>query len=291
MRIGVDVGGTNTDAVLVDDRTVLSAAKTPTTPDVTGGIVAALRALVGSAGLDVSRVQAVMIGTTHFTNAVVEARRLARTGVVRLGLPATEALPPMVDWPSPLRDALGGTVRLCRGGHEFDGREIAPLDRDELRRAAADFAAAGIETIAISSVFSPVNAEAEAEAAAVIAEELPGAAISLSHEIGRIGLLERENATIMNACLRGLATTIVAAFGAALAELGVDSPVYLSQNDGTLMDVDYAERYPVATFASGPTNSMRGAAFLSGLTDCAVVDIGGTTSDVGILQHGFPREA
>jgi N-methylhydantoinase A/oxoprolinase/acetone carboxylase beta subunit len=122
-------------------------------------------------------------------------------------------------------------------------------------------------------------------------EELPGAAISLSHEIGRIGLLERENATIMNACLRGLAAQIVAAFHAALAELGIDAPVYLSQNDGTLMGVDYAERYPVATFASGPTNSMRGAAFLSGLADCAVVDIGGSTSDVGILQHGFPREA
>jgi N-methylhydantoinase A/oxoprolinase/acetone carboxylase beta subunit len=120
---------------------------------------------------------------------------------------------------------------------------------------------------------------------------LPGAAISLSHEIGRIGLLERENATVMNACLRGLAAQIVAAFHAALTELGIDAPVYLSQNDGTLMGVDYAERYPVATFASGPTNSMRGAAFLSGLADCAVVDIGGTTSDVGILQHGFPREA
>ena len=291
MRIGVDVGGTNTDAVLVDGRSVLATAKTPTTPDVTGGIVAALRALVESSGLEVARVQAVMIGTTHFTNAVVEARRLARTGVIRLGLPATEALPPMVDWPPRLRDALGGSVRLCRGGHEFDGRKIAPLDHDELRRAASDFSAEGIETIAISSVFSPVNSEAEAEAAAVIAEALPGVAISLSHEIGRIGLLERENATIMNACLRGLATTIVTAFGAALAELGIDAPVYLSQNDGTLMGVDYAERYPVATFASGPTNSMRGAAFLSGLTDCAVVDIGGTTSDVGILQHGFPREA
>ena len=67
--------------------------------------------------------------------------------------------------------------------------------------------------------------------------------------------------------------------------------MYLSQNDGTLMSVDFAERYPVATFASGPTNSMRGAALLSGLEDCAVVDIGGTTSDVGVLQHGFPREA
>src|SRR5207237_377060 len=68
-------------------------------------------------------------------------------------------------------------------------------------------------------------------------------------------------------------------------------PAYLSQNDGTLMSVDYAQRYPVATFASGPTNSMRGAAFLSGRLDCAVVDVGGTTSDVGVLQHGFPREA
>src|SRR5439155_14454989 len=142
-----------------------------------------------------------------------------------------------------------------------------------------------------SSVFSPVNNEFEQRAAEIVGEELPDAAISLSHEIGRIGLLERENATIMNACLRDLAVQIVEAFNAALAEFGIDAPVYLSQNDGTLMSVDYAERYPVATFASGPTNSMRGAAFLSGILDCAVVDIGGTTSDVGVLQNGFPREA
>jgi N-methylhydantoinase A/oxoprolinase/acetone carboxylase beta subunit len=291
MRIGVDVGGTNTDAVLVDGRDVIAEAKTPTTPDVTAGIVTALRSVVETSGVEVARVQAVMIGTTHFTNAVVEARRLAPTGVIRLGLPATEALPPMTGWPAPLRAALGGHVHLCHGGHEFDGRRISPVEPDELRRVAADFAGKGIATVAISSVFSPVNAEAEQEAAEVIAAELPAAAISLSHELGRMGLLERENATIMNACLRELATHIVAAFHAALAELGIDAPVYLSQNDGTLMSVDFAERYPVATFASGPTNSMRGAAFLSGLADCAVVDIGGTTSDVGILQAGFPREA
>src|SRR5215813_752426 len=197
MRIGVDVGGTNTDAVLVDGRDVIAEAKTPTTPDVTAGIVTALRSVVEASGVEVARVQAVMIGTTHFTNAVVEARRLAPTGVIRLGLPATEALPPMTAWPEPLREALGGHVRMCHGGHEFDGRRIAPLDHDELRRAAADFGAAGITTVAISSVFSPVNAEAEQEAAAAVERELPGAAISLSHEIGRIGLLERENATIM----------------------------------------------------------------------------------------------
>jgi N-methylhydantoinase A/oxoprolinase/acetone carboxylase beta subunit len=287
VHIGIDVGGTNTDAVVVDGRRVLAEVKTPTTADVTSGIRAALRELTFST----DAVSAVMIGTTHFTNAVVERRRLVPTAAVRLAAPATTALPPMVDWPDDLRVALGGHAYIARGGHEVDGRTIAPLDHDELRRIAADIRAKDLRSIAISSVFSPVNAEFELEAAELLAGELPGTAVSLSHEIGRIGLLERENATIMNACLRPLASEIVAAFRAALAELRIDAPVYLSQNDGTLMSVDYTERYPVATFASGPTNSMRGAAFLSGLEDCAVVDIGGTTADVGMLAHGFPREA
>lgn len=291
MRIGIDVGGTNTDAVLMDGTRVASEIKTPTTPDVTSGIRTALDALLGD-GADARSVKAVMIGTTHFTNAVVEAKRLVRTAAVRLGLPATRALPPMVDWPARLRDAIGGHAYLCHGGHEYDGRAISPLDPDELRGVARDIEAKGIRSIAISSVFSPVNATVEQEAAEIFAAELgPDVPISLSHELGRVGLLERENATIMNACLRELAVHIVEAFGSALHGFGIDAPVYLSQNDGTLMSVDFAERYPVLTFASGPTNSMRGAAFLSGLRDCAVVDIGGTTSDVGILQRGFPREA
>jgi N-methylhydantoinase A/oxoprolinase/acetone carboxylase beta subunit len=291
MRIGIDVGGTNTDAVLMDERRVLAEVKTPTTADVTTGIVAALRTLIADRGVDASHVQGVMIGTTHFTNAVVEAKRLMPTACIRLGLPATQALPPMVDWPDRLRAALGDHSFLVHGGHEFDGREISRLDPDEIRNAAQEIGRREIRSVAISSVFSPVNAEFEQRTAELVAEELPDAAISLSHEIGRIGLLERENATIMNACLRDLAVHIVEAFHTALAEFGIDAPVYLSQNDGTLMSVDFAERYPVATFASGPTNSMRGAAFLSGILDCAVVDIGGTTSDVGALHHGFPREA
>jgi N-methylhydantoinase A/oxoprolinase/acetone carboxylase beta subunit len=291
MRIGIDVGGTNTDAVLMDGTRVLAAVKTSTTPDVTGGIVAALGSLGEQRRFDPADVRAVMIGTTHFTNAIVEARRLAPTAAIRLGLPATRALPPMIDWPDRLARALGRHVYLCHGGHEFDGRVISPLDRDELRAAAQDIAKRGIASVAISSVFSPVNAEFETEAAAIVGEVLPSAEVSLSHEIGRMGLLERENATIVNACLRGLARDITDGFTRAIADAGIDAPLYLSQNDGTLMDVEYARHYPVATFASGPTNSMRGAAFLSGLDACAVVDVGGTTTDVGILQRGFPREA
>jgi N-methylhydantoinase A/oxoprolinase/acetone carboxylase beta subunit len=291
VRIGIDVGGTNTDAVLMDADRVLAEVKTATTEDVTGGILSALNGLLSKGDASAGQIQAVMIGTTHFTNAFVEGKRLVPTAAVRLGLPATRSLPPLVDWPERLRSAIQCTTYVCHGGHEFDGRHIAELDRDELLRAAEDIARRELRAIAISAVFSPVNAEFELEAAEILGSELPGVPISLSHEIGRIGLLERENATIMNACLSGLATRIVGAFNSALEDFGVSAPIYLSQNDGTLMTVEFAARYPVATFASGPTNSMRGAAFLSGEENCAVVDIGGTTSDVGVLQQGFPREA
>ena len=291
LRVGIDVGGTNTDAVLMDGLAVVAKIKTPTTPDVTGGITTALRHILDASGTPVSAVAGVMIGTTHFTNAVVERRRLEPTAAIRLGLPATLALPPMVDWPADLADALGRHVFLCHGGNEFDGRPIAPLDKGELERAATAIAEAGVSAIAISSVFSPVNPGMEEEAAAIVRAVVPDAYVTLSNEIGRVGLLERENAGILNACLRRLARETVAAFRRAIAEMGIAAPLYLTQNDGTLMSAGFAERFPVLTFASGPTNSMRGAAFLSGRLDAMVVDVGGTTSDVGALAHGFPREA
>ena len=291
IRIGIDVGGTNTDAVLMRDRTVAHAIKAPTTQDVTSGVLAALEGVLSRSGIDRSEVDVVMIGTTHFTNAVVQRRHLAPTACVRLGLPATASLPPMVDWPDDLRAAIGAHTFLAHGGHEFDGREISPLDPDELRGIGRRIAELGITTVAVSSVFSPVNTDMEVRAAAILREVLPDVDITLSSEIGRIGLLERENAAIMNACLQPLSRTTVQAFRDALAQAGLDAPFYLTQNDGTLMSADHAERFPVLTFASGPTNSMRGAAFLSGIKDAVVVDVGGTTTDVGALTHGFPREA
>ncbi len=291
MRIGVDVGGTNTDAALMDGNTVVGWHKTPTTPDVTSGITSAMRTVLEETKVPATQIKAVMIGTTHFTNAVVERRRLMETAAVRLGLPATEALPPMVDWPADLRDTIGNHRYLVHGGHEFDGREISPLDEREVRDVAKDIRAKGIRAVAISAVFSPVNSDFEERAAEIIQNEVPEVSISLSHEIGRMGILERENAAILNACLGDLATAIVESFRKALQDMNIDAPFYLSQNDGTLMGADFAEKYPVLTFASGPTNSMRGAAFLSGAKDAMVVDLGGTTSDVGMLMRGFPREA
>ena len=291
MRIGIDVGGTNTDAVVMDGVNVVTTTKTPTTENVTDGIVSALRGVVENSNLDVGSIDGVMIGTTHFTNAMVERRRLEPTACIRLGLPATVCLPPLVDWPGDLAAVLGNHTYLAHGGHEFDGREISAFDSDEVRNIAKDIKSKGINAIAISSVFSPVNSEFETKAAEVVQDVLPDANITLSSTIGRIGLLERENAAVMNACLRNLAVATVSGFKEALSAMNISAPFFISQNDGTLMNADFAADYPVLTFASGPTNSMRGAAFLSDLKDAIVVDVGGTTTDVGVLQQGFPRVA
>lgn len=291
MHIGIDVGGTNTDAVLMDGTHTLVGVKCSTTPDVTGGIVQALDNLRAGHHFEGDEIEAVMIGTTHFINALVQATGLAPTAALRLGLPATKALPPLVDWPVALIAALEGRSYLAHGGYEFDGRPISPLDPAEIRQHAKDMKAHGIRSVAISSVFSPVNHDLEVEAAAIVEEEMgANVAISLSHEIGRIGLLERENATVINAALREMAAGIIDGLATAVRKQGIEAPIFLSQNDGTLMDEEYVRRYPVATFASGPTNSMRGAALTSGLKTCAVIDVGGTTTDIGLLINGFPRE-
>ncbi|MGO7956840.1 hydantoinase/oxoprolinase N-terminal domain-containing protein [Rhizobium leguminosarum] len=291
MRIGIDVGGTNTDAALMDGPLVLGACKSPTTSDVGSGIVAVLKQVLSMTGVSVAEIQAVMIGTTHFTNAVVERKRLLEVAAIRLGLPATKALPPMTDWPKDLADTLGRHTFMVRGGNEFDGRKIAPLDEPEILRIAGEIRSRGLTAASITSVFSPVTPDMELRAAEILGNEIPGLSISLSHEVGRVGFLERENASVMNASLADLSRKVVNSFRNALKELAINAPFYISQNDGTLMVPDYVERYPVLTFASGPTNSMRGAAMLAGEKEAMVVDIGGTTSDVGMLMQGFPRES
>ena len=291
MCIGVDVGGTNTDAVVMDGSRVLAWAKTTTTPDATGGLVAAVREALAQSGVAAAAVRAVMVGTTRFTNAVVERRDLAPTAVVRLGLPATLSVPPLTDWPDDLRQAIGARTYLVEGGHEFDGREIAHLNEADLRKIGRHIRREGFRAVAVVGVFSPVTDRHEQRAAAILRQLHPEVSCSLSHEIGHLGLLERENATVMNACLTDLAGRFLDGLAAALRELDLAAPLYLTQNDGTLMTAEVARRYPVHTFSSGPTNSMRGAAFLSGVRDGIVVDVGGTTTDVGAVVRGFPREA
>ncbi len=290
-RIGIDVGGTNTDAVLIEDGKVAGAVKAPTSEDVTGGILEALAKLGASGALKARRIDAVMIGTTHFINAVVQRRHLSKVAALRLGLPSGATLPPFCDWPKDLAELVRGAVFMVEGGHEYDGRPFMPLDREAVAKAAREMKAKGLTAIAISSVFSPLDPSHEKEAAEIVARENPGAVITCSSDLGRIGLLERENAGLLNAALTDLARDTIAAFETAIADSGIAAPLFITQNDGTVAEAHQAMRLPVYSFASGATNSMRGAAYLSGLDDAMVADVGGTTTDIGQLKNGFPREA
>ena len=292
MRIGIDVGGTNTDAVLMDGRRVVGWAKSPTTRDVSSGITAVLTQAVvrdgrgarcgkgGDAGHHALHQRRGRTAQPQPHGG--RAHRPARHGSAApvCGLARKISCRPS-----------GASATWCTAGTSLTGGRSPRSTRPRSGAWRRKIREAGIQCIAVSAVFSPVNPDQEAKVAAILAEEIPGASISLSHEIGRIGLLERENAAAMNACLSQLAVRIVQSFRDALSGLGIKAPFFISQNDGTLMSADFVEKYPVLTFASGPTNSMRGAAFLSGLKDAVVVDIGGTTSDVGVLVNGFPREA
>jgi N-methylhydantoinase A/oxoprolinase/acetone carboxylase beta subunit len=290
-RIGIDVGGTNTDAVLLEGTRVLAAVKTPTTEEVTGGIITALGELAGNPEVVRAPIDAVVIGTTHFVNAVVERRGLARVAAVRIGLPASASLPPFCDWPQDLVRHVRGEVFMLEGGHDYDGRPFVPFDEEGMRYAARQIRDRGLGAVAVAAIFSPLDPSCEERARAILAEECPQAHVTCSRDLGRIGLLERENAALLNAALVALARTTVAGFAAAIAASGITAPLYLTQNDGTVVRAETAAALPVASFASGATNSMRGAAFLSGLADALVVDVGGTSTDVGQLRRGFPREA
>jgi N-methylhydantoinase A/oxoprolinase/acetone carboxylase beta subunit len=290
-RLGIDVGGTNTDAVILDaaDR-VLAKAKVPCTPDITGGITEAIDAVLRAPGVDSGRITHVMLGTTHATNAVLERRKLRRVAVIRIGGPATHAIRPMFGWPADLARAVCVAATITGGGIEFDGRDLAPFDADAVARFLGEVGGT-VDGVAVTSVFAPVSPRHELLAAEVVKRELGEMHVSLSHEIGSVGLLERENATILNAALVGVARDVATAMQAALAAHDLRPVTFFAQNDGTLMALDHALRYPVLTIGSGPANSIRGAAFLTGSADSLVADVGGTSTDVGVLVNGFPRES
>ena len=288
--LGVDVGGTNTDAVIMVGDEVIAAAKRSTTPDVGDGLIAVARAVLDAAKMSPSSLSAVMIGTTQFINAFVQRRDLTQVAAVRVALPKTDGIPPMVGWPQDLVDVVGRHGYLVSGGSFYDGREYADLDTEALAQAARDIKDKGIRAIALTSGFAPVRPDIEQRAAEVILRAHREADITLSHEVGGLGLIDRENAALINSSLRQLSRKVVTSLQGALGQLGVRAPIYLSQNDGTLISTDYATRFPIVTCSAGPTNSIRGAAFLTGLQDAIVMDIGGTTTDLGFLVKGFPRE-
>lgn len=292
-KIGIDVGGTNTDAVILDENLkLIHSVKYPTTEDIESGIFQALHLVLKESKINKAAVTHAMLGTTQCTNAIVERKKLAKVGVLRLGYPATASVAPFTAWPDTIVQQLSKTYAFAKGGYEFDGRNLSSFDEQEIRDILTNWKGK-VESIAVIGVFSSLKNEQEFYvrelAQEILGESIP---VSLSSTIGSVGLIERENATILNAALFKVMRTTSDGFEKALLQEGVsDAEVYLCQNDGTLMSIDYAREFPILTIACGPTNSIRGASYLADLENAIVLDVGGTTSDIGVITDGFPRES
>lgn len=305
LRIGVDVGGTNTDGVILDpsalaspEQGILAWHKTPTTTNPSRGIIKVINTMFNDAVIQPEDITSVTIGTTHFVNAVIErdASRLTRVAVIRLCGPFSKHVPPCIDWPDEMRELILGYYALVKGGLEVDGNLISDIDADEIKTHCEVIREKGINSIVVNGVFSPIDTveRQEERAATIISQELPNSYVVCSRDIANLGFIERENASILNASILPFAQKTIRSFQDPIKKLGLTCPVFVTQNDGTMLSGEMAARLPIRTFSSGPTNSMRGAAFLeSGQLSQAVmvVDIGGTTTDVGLLQaNGFPRQ-
>jgi N-methylhydantoinase A/oxoprolinase/acetone carboxylase beta subunit len=280
-------------------RGIVAWHKASTTGNPSDGINSAITAMFEKSKIDPNDVVSVTIGTTHFINAVIEKdrARLAQVAIIRLCGPFSKGVPPGVDWPADLRNLICGYYCRVKGGLEVDGSLISDIDEDEIRKQVKIIKEKGIKSIVVNGVFSPVDVvhRQEDRAAQVIKESYPEADIVTSKDVANLGFLERENAAILNASILPFARKTIRSFQTAILRLKLRCPVFITQNDGTILLASAASKLPIRTFSSGPTNSMRGAAFLTqnGVKEAMmVVDIGGTTTDVGLLlANGFPRQA
>lgn len=292
-KIGVDVGGTNTDAVILDNNNKLvSAIKTPTTEDVSTGIRKAIHNVIRESTVEAEEISHAMLGTTQCTNAIVERKKLDRVGVVRLAYPANESVPPFTAWPEDITELLGGHTANLHGGYEYTGQTLSEFNEDEVRELLTSWEGE-IDSLAVIGVFSSVNNDQEFEveriAKEIYGEDFP---VSKSSQIGSVGFLDRENSTILNASLQTVMNSVTTGFAQAQMDEGITgADIFICQNDGTLMSVDYAEEFPILTIACGPSNSIRGAAYLANKRNAITLDVGGTTSDLGVLVNSFPRQS
>lgn len=316
--IGIDVGGTNTDCVLChreteqtspdrDLKVVRVAPKQQTTRNVTDGVVNAVRALLfEDPPVSPDTIRRVFIGTTQFLNAVVErSPELTTVGVIRLGGKGVASVLPFSTLPDTLRQRIEGAYYIIDGGFDFRGTPYFPLDINAVRAACADMKSRGIISVAICGMFSPSCPSQEDEVAKIVEEEMKSddpnktVFITRSRTVGQNDLILREHAAILNASLCRLARRVLKGFLVAFTELGLShAQFFLTQNDGTVLRVHDAMQFPIRAIGSGPTNSMRGAALLARTQlppeerdkPIFVCDIGGTTTDIGVLEkNGFPR--
>ena len=279
--LGVDTGGTYTDAVLMRDEVdVIAKAKALTTRhDLAIGVRDAVRAILENSGVHPADIALASLSTTLATNALVEGQG-ARVALVYIGFSEKDLAA------QGLKDALGGDpVLLAEGGHTHGGMEVAPLDLGVI----SDWASMqDVSAFAVAAQFGTRN-PAHEQAARDAIRAATGRPVTCSHELSaKLGGPKRALTAVLNARLIGLTHRLIGRAESALRDLGMDAPLMVVRGDGALMSAEQARERPIETILSGPAASIVGARWLTGAEHALVSDIGGTTTDIAVLRNGRP---
>lgn len=278
--IGIDIGGTHTDGVFIKNGKLIGQIKTPTTANLEEGFKKVIHTLKSY-----GQINAIFLGTTHATNALLEGEGLNRVGVLRIA-GQKPFIPPFFKWPKHLKDKIYAGSETLSGGYECDGRPHSPFDINEARSMIHKLEDQGAESLAVTGLFASLQSDQEE-----MIKTLTDLPLTLSHEIGGLNFLDRENGAILNSSLISVLKKGFGNLKKILKEEGVHAPLFISKNNGSLMTVEEAIHFPILTLSAGCTNSFIGASELTGCKEGIIVDIGGTSTDIGALKNGFPRRS
>ena len=283
LLLGIDTGGTYTDAVLFTyDDGVLAKAKALTTKhDLSIGISGAVDSVLDQYDGKVSDVALVSLSTTLATNSLVEGKG-GSVALIMIGFNEDDMER------AGLRQALGGDpVVFIPGGHDVQGNE-RPLDTEALAEFV-DTHAKNISGFAVAGYFAVRNASHELKVKEML-RDATGLPVTCSHELSsKLGGPKRALTTLLNARLIPVIRDLIFACRSHQKKTGIDAPLMVVRGDGTLVDSAFALNRPIETILSGPAASLLGAKFLLGRKNAVISDIGGTTTDVAILEKGWPR--
>ena len=281
--LGVDTGGTYTDAVLIrDEEVVIASAKHLTTRhDLAIGVGGAVGAVLAQSGVDPADISMASLSTTLATNALVEGQG-GRVALIIIGFRAQD-----MDKHG-MTDALKGDPSIVlEGGHDHSGGEAAPLDENALI-AFLETHKDSVSGFAVASQFATRNPAHELRAAALVTQ-ITGRPVSASHQLSaKLNGPKRALTAVLNARLIGMIERLIGRAEDTLKELGVSAPMMVVRGDGALISAQQARLRPIETILSGPAASIVGAQWMTGAQHALVSDIGGTTTDVAILRDGRP---
>jgi len=272
--LGIDAGGTYTDAVLIreEDGAIIESGKALTTyPDPINGIKKSIGFLDSS---KLKEVNVVSLSTTLSTNTILENKGFP-VGLIMVG-----------DYQIP--DVLPAQIYcVVSGGHDSNGEEIKTLDLESIRKFALSYKDK-VAAFAVSSLFSTRNADHELRVKKEILE-LTSLPVVCGHELSQdLGAYERAVTAFLNAQLIPITYSFTKSIVEEMTNIGMNATLLMLKCDGSAVSIDEALEKPIETIFSGPAASLMGAAYLSGLKTCAMIDIGGTSTDVALIQDGLP---